>query len=200
MPIEITEIFYPPTRQDWRNWLMENHDKKDEIWLKRYIKAANKPSISYDELVEECLCFGWIDGVVKKTEPESNVQRITPRREKGSFLSELNRQRIWKLQHQGLIIEGALDKIQNQIGDPREVRPIPDWIEMQLRADPEVWANFQAFPHFYKRLKIGWIEETGTSKSRMPEAQKRLDFLIKNTKKGKLYGTQPLEGMAPADF
>lgn len=187
---EITEVFYPKTRKEWRAWLTKNHQKKTEIWLRLFRKDTGKPSLKYDDLVEECLCFGWIDGVVKKYDAESRVQRITPRRKKKSYLSELNRQRIWKLQKQGLIIPGATEVIQDQIGSPDDPLVIPEWLETQLKADKEVWQNFDAFPFFYKRLKVGWIAEAG---KRMEVAQQRLDYLIKMTKKGKQYGTQPLK-------
>lgn len=189
---EITEIFYPQTRQEWRNWLTDNHLTKTEIWLRRFRKATGKPSISYDDLVEECLCFGWIDGVVKKLDEESSVQRITPRRKKGTYLSELNRQRIWKLQKLGLMTPEGIAPVKDQIGSPDDPYEIADWILEQLQADPQVWKNFEAFPHFYKRLKIGWIGEI-QPESRQPEAQKRLDYLIKMTAQGKKYGTIPLE-------
>ncbi len=141
--------------------------------------------------MEECLCFGWIDGIVKKYDEESRVQRITPRRKK-SFLSELNRQRVWKLQKLNLIAPGALDVIQDQVGSPDEPLLIPEWIKKALKRDKVVWKNFQPFPHFYKRLKVGWIVDTGTSERRKPEAERRLNYLIKMTKAGKMYGTQPL--------
>ncbi|MEQ8703201.1 MAG: YdeI/OmpD-associated family protein [Phaeodactylibacter sp.] len=192
MPVEITEIFYPKARPEWRQWLETHHTTKTEIWLRRFKKAASKPCITYDELVEECLCFGWIDGVVKKLDKESNVQRITPRRKKKTFLSELNRQRVWKLQREGLMTPAGIAPIEDQIGSPDDPWDIPDWVEAQLREDDEVWANFQAFPKLYRRLKIGWIKECG--ERRREEAQKRLNWLIKNTKKGKRYGTVPIEG------
>ncbi len=189
MPIEITEIFYPKVRAEWRKWLAAYHREKSEIWLRRFRKATGRPCITYDELVEECLCFGWIDGVVKKLDPESNVQRITPRRKK-SFLSELNRQRVWKLQKEGLMTEAGLAPIRDQLGSPDEPLDIPDWVLEQLRAEPEVWENFQSFSYLYRRLKIGWIKECG--ERRREEAQKRLNYLIKNTRKGKIYGAVPL--------
>lgn len=191
--MEITEVFYPKVRVEWRTWLEENHQDKTEIWLRRFKKATGKPCITYDELVEECLCFGWIDGVVKKYDEESNVQRITPRRKKKSFLSELNRQRIWKLQHTGLMNDFALDYIRDQVGSPNDPWEIPDWIQEQLQEDPETWSNFKAFSHFYKRLKIGWIQEA--SKYRPEESQRRLNYLLKMTKQNKRYGTKPLEGI-----
>ena len=82
MPVEVTEIFYPKARREWRQWLEANHSTQTEIWLRRFKKATGKPCITYEKLVEECLCFGWIDGVIKKLDEESNVQRIIPRSKK----------------------------------------------------------------------------------------------------------------------
>ncbi len=193
--MDITEVFYPHTRQDWRSWLETHCASKTEIWLRTFRKATGKPSLPYNDLVEECLCFGWIDGTVKKYDEESTVQRITPRRKK-SFLSELNRQRIWKLQQLGLMTPAGIAPIESQIGSPDEPLVIPDWILEQLKRDEKVWQNFEAFPHFYKRLKIGWIHEI-QSNTRHPEAQKRLDYLIKMTGAGKRYGTEPMSDLCP---
>lgn len=190
---EITEVFYPQNRSEWRNWLQANHQSKPEIWLQMWRKDTGKPTLPYDDLVEECMCFGWIDGVVKKHGEGGRVQRITPRRPKKSFLSELNRQRFWKLQHLGLMTPaGYAPAIVDQIGHPSDPLEIPDWVAEALQADDHVWETFQSFSHFYKRLKIGWIMEAGT---RLEVAQKRLDYLIKMTGQGKQYGTQPLKGM-----
>jgi uncharacterized protein YdeI (YjbR/CyaY-like superfamily) len=192
MPVEITEIFYPRNRKEWWDWLASNHQTKTEIWVQKYLKATGRPSIAYDDLVEVCLCFGWIDGVVKKNCAEGNVQRITPRRKK-TFLSELNRQRVWKLQQLGQMSPAGIQPIADQIGHPDDPLEIPEWVLKQLQEDPEVWTNFQSFSHFYKRLKVGWISESG--KLRQEEAQRRLNYLIKMTKKGKQYGTRPMEGL-----
>lgn len=197
--MEISEIFYPITRAELRDWFETNHQIVSEIWLITYNKASGKPSISYDDMVEECLCFGWIDGIVKKYESDSKAQRLTPRR-KRSFLSELNRQRVWKLQRNGLMTPAGMEPIKDKLGNPEEILEFPEWIKTQLLADPAVWAIFQSFPHFYKRLKIAWISEIEGS-SRQPEAQKRLDYLIKMTRQGKMYGTQPLKNwMDPKDL
>ncbi|MEM0995260.1 MAG: YdeI/OmpD-associated family protein, partial [Bacteroidota bacterium] len=80
-----------------------------------------------------------------------------------------------------------------QIGSPDDPFDIPAWLEKRLQADQEVWQNFQAFPHFYKRLKVGWILEIGTAPSRQADKEKRIAYLIKMTKQGKMYGTQPLK-------
>ncbi len=188
--MEITEVFYPKDRQAWRDWLQQNYQREEAIWLQRYRQDTGKPTISYDDLVEECLCFGWIDGVAKKYDDESYVQRITPRRKK-TFLSELNRQRIWKLQKQGLLLPHALETFADQVGHPDDDWEIPDWVHEQLIAEEEVWQKFQAFPVFYQRLKVFWITEP-KGDSRAAERQKRLNYLLKMTRQGKRYGTEPL--------
>lgn len=187
--MEITEVFYPRDRAEWRAWLETHHKIKPEVWLQTFRKASGKPSLPYDDMVEECLCFGWIDGVSKKYDEESAVQRITPRRKK-SFLSELNRQRIWKLQRLGLMTPAGIAPIAAQIGSPDDPFEIPDWILGQLQADSKIWEIFEQFPHHYKRLKIGWIAEV-RGDSRRDEAIKRLNYLLKMTAQGKMYGTLP---------
>ena len=86
----------------------------------------------------------------------------------------------------------GLEALQSKLGDPTKSLPLPAFVERQLRADMELWEHFQALPHFYRRLKIGWITETGLTPSRMPEAQKRLNYFMKMTRQGKRYGTQPM--------
>lgn len=190
--MEISEIFYPVDRPSWRAWLQTHHLSKAEVWVQTFNKASGRPTLAYDDFVEECLCFGWIDGAVKKYDPDSKVQRVTPRRKK-SFLSELNRQRIWKLQQIGMMTPAGLLPVETQIGSPEDPFDLPDWIRTHLETDPAIWANFQQFPRLYQRLKIGWIAECG--KSRQDEAQKRLNYLLKMTAQGKQYGTQPLKGL-----
>ncbi len=170
--------------------MQTHHRHKTVVWVQTYNKASGIATISYDELVEECLCFGWIDGAVKKYDEHSRVQRTTPRRKK-SFLSELNRQRIWKLQQNGLMTAAGIEPLADQIGSPDDPWEIPDWIAARLQTDPVVWENFQSFPHFYKRLKVGWITESG--QLRAEEMEKRLNYLIRMTAQGKMYGTRPLE-------
>lgn len=190
--MEITEVFYPHHRGEWRDWLETHHTVKTEVWLRTFLKATGQPSLPYDDMVEECLCFGWIDGVSKKYDDQSAVRRITPRRKK-TFLSELNRQRVWKLQQLGLMTPAGIAPIKDQIGSPDDPLLIPEWIQAELQA-ASVWETFEAFPHFYKRLKVYWIDEI-KGDSRRAEAQKRLDYLIKMTRQGKMYGTRPLEGL-----
>lgn len=194
--MDIGRVFYPRDRSQWRSWLEQNGSSETEIWVRRFRKATGIQCIEYDDLVEECLCFGWIDGVIKKYDDESNVQRITPRKRK-TFLSELNRQRVWKLEAAGLMTDAGRAPIADQIGSPHDAWEIPDWIECRLHEDESVWDAFSSFPALYQRLKIGWITEAG--QRRREEMEKRLAYLIKSTWAGKMYGTIPIRDEAVLD-
>jgi len=189
--MEIGDVFYPADRAALHDWLVTNHGTAPEIWLQKYKKASGVPSVSYDDMVEECLCFGWIDSVVKPYDEQSTVQRLTPRRAK-SNLSELNRQRVWKLQHLGLTTEAGMEALGDQLGDPSDPLVVPDWMENWLREDPATWATFELFPLMYRRLKVAWITVPAVNRD---EREKRLAHLIKMTSQGKRYGTEPLRGI-----
>ncbi len=94
--MEITKILYVIKKEDWRNWLKENYNKEKEVWLVYYKKASEKPRISYNDAVNEALCYGWIDSTIKNIDQERFAQRFSPRRST-SRLSEMNKERIRRL-------------------------------------------------------------------------------------------------------
>ena len=93
---------YAKDRKTWRDWLSKNHDKESEVWLVRYSKSSGKLCISYDESVEEALCFGWIDSIEKGLDSERFAGRFTPRKPQSNW-SPSNRARAKRLIEQGLM-------------------------------------------------------------------------------------------------
>jgi uncharacterized protein YdeI (YjbR/CyaY-like superfamily) len=91
--MQITKTFYAKNRKEWRKWLEKNHGKETEIWLIYYRKSTGKPRISYNDAVEEALCFGWIDSIEKGLDEERFAQRFTPRKPKSNW-SALNIERM----------------------------------------------------------------------------------------------------------
>jgi uncharacterized protein YdeI (YjbR/CyaY-like superfamily) len=87
------KLLYVTTREEWRAWLNNHHATETEIWLVYYKKHSAKPRIPYDHAVEEALCFGWIDSLVKKIDDQRYVQKFTPRRDHTKW-SPLNKQRM----------------------------------------------------------------------------------------------------------
>ena len=175
--MEITKLLEVNNRAKWRSWLEKNHNRSKEIWLVYYKKSSRKKRISYNDAVEEALCFGWIDSIMKPVDEERYAQRFTPRREK-SALSELNKERIKRLIEAGLITKAGLDIIKHHVDGKSSNKKlkkfkIPSDILIVLKADPVVWKNFQKFPEHYKHIRIGWIDG---SRRRSEEFNKRLDI------------------------
>src|SRR5512136_2082325 len=99
------------SRDEWRAWLEENHATATEAWLVHNKKHTGKPGLALEEAVEEALCFGWIDGVLKPIDEEKYALRYSPRK-KGSLWSETNKRRVRKLIKQGRMTEAGLAKVQ----------------------------------------------------------------------------------------
>src|SRR5262244_2502021 len=101
---------YVTNREKWRAWLKKHFQSETEIWLIYYKKHTGRPRISYDHAVEEALCFGWVDSIVKKIDDETFAQKFTPRRD-GAKWSALNKRRMLKLIREGRMTESGLAKI-----------------------------------------------------------------------------------------
>src|SRR5438270_2601902 len=104
------------TRSDWRGWLEGHHAAEKEIWVLFYKKSSGKTGLSYDDAVEEALCFGWIDGQLKSVSDEPYALRFTPRRPKGNW-SESNKQRVHRLMELGLMAPAGLAALPSDLRD-----------------------------------------------------------------------------------
>jgi uncharacterized protein YdeI (YjbR/CyaY-like superfamily) len=190
--MEIGKTLHAENRDDWRLWLSQNHASSGEIWLFFYKKDSKKKGISYDEAVEEALCFGWIDSTVKKFDTDSRVQRFTPRRIK-SELSESNKERIKRMIKSGNMTEAGLTSIKNHlqyidgVTGKTKIRKfiLPADIIESLKKDKEVWQNFEKFPEHYKRIRVSFIDG---ARKRPEVFKKRLEYFMKMTRKNKRYG------------
>ena len=173
------ETKYFTGRQDWRKWLENNFETKDDIWLEYPLKKTGKGRILYNDAVEEALCFGWIDSKVKSLNEETNVQRFCKRRKNAKF-SQPNIERLkWLLENNlvhNSIKEDVLKITQQDFVFPNDI------IE-QIKSDQFVWHNFQNFSEPYKRIRIAYID---SAKKRPEEFGKRLKNFIEKTKENKL--------------
>jgi uncharacterized protein YdeI (YjbR/CyaY-like superfamily) len=108
--MEIGETLYVTNRDDFRKWLIQNHQAKKEIWLIQYKKATKKPSINYVEAVEEAICFGWIDGFEKGMDAERYATRFSPRREKTNW-TNTNKDRARRMIAEGRMTPAGRAKL-----------------------------------------------------------------------------------------
>jgi uncharacterized protein YdeI (YjbR/CyaY-like superfamily) len=150
-------------RAAWRAWLVEHHECSPGIWLVYFKKASGKPSVTYDEAVEEALCFGWIDSKVNGIDDERYMQVYTPRKA-GSVWSKLNKERIERVIAEGLMTEAGTAKIEaaKQDGswvllDAVDDLIEPDELRSALDADRRARANYDSFADSVKKQTLYWV-------------------------------------------
>ena len=97
---------YIESRAAWREWLAEHHTTETNVWIKLYKKASLTPSVTYDEAVDEALCYGWIDSTVRKGDDEHRIQFFSRRKPKSNW-SRINKAKIEKLTAAGLLSEAG---------------------------------------------------------------------------------------------
>ncbi|MCC5935842.1 MAG: YdeI/OmpD-associated family protein [Lunatimonas sp.] len=106
-----TELFYPTSQTEWRQWLEDNHLSKQSVWLVFYAKSSEKPSISWSEAVDEALCFGWIDSKKIKINADKSHQFFSKRKPKSTW-SKINKEKVQNLIEKGLMTKAGLESIE----------------------------------------------------------------------------------------
>lgn len=165
-------------RKEWRKWLEENFETKDDIWLEYPLKKTGKQRIVYNDAVEEALCFGWIDSTVKSLNEETTIQRFCRRRKRSSF-SQPNIERLKWLFENNLVHDSIKKEVLEII--QREF-VFPEDIIARLKQDKIVWENYQNFSAPYKRIRIAYID---SARKRADEFAKRLNNFMEKTKENK---------------
>jgi uncharacterized protein YdeI (YjbR/CyaY-like superfamily) len=143
-------------RGKWRAWLEANSRQATEVWLVSYKKDSGRPSIAYEDAVEEAICFGWIDGKIKNLDQTRFARLFTPRKVRSKW-SRANIERA-----QRMIREGKMTAAGSKVFDPRNQTPalptrLPPALEEQFRKREDAWENFARFPPSYQRMTIGWV-------------------------------------------
>jgi uncharacterized protein YdeI (YjbR/CyaY-like superfamily) len=166
---------YVADREQWRNWLSKNHATKAGIWLIFYKKEISKPTIEYEAAVEEALCFGWIDSIIKKIDGEKYARKFTPRSDKSNW-SALNKRRVNKMIKEGRMTEVGLAKIEiakktglwEKNGRPQISLDIPPEFAKALARNKKAKESFDKLAPTYRKHYIGWI-----AVAKRPETKKR---------------------------
>lgn len=185
--MEITKTLCVANREEWRAWLKRNYESETEIWLIYYKKHTGQPSVTYDEAVEEALCFGWIDGIVKRIDDEKYSQRFTPRKPRSNW-SELNKTRVAKLIGEGKMTQAGLAKISFPVKEnsqtEKQTLTIPDYIRRALTANKIAWKNFNNLASSYQENYINWIMAAKKEETRSKRLQEAIQLLEQNKKLG----------------
>jgi uncharacterized protein YdeI (YjbR/CyaY-like superfamily) len=179
--VDVTETLYVTNRDEWRDWLEKHWKSASEIWLVSYLKRTGKPSVPYNDAVEEALCFGWIDSIIKKLDQERNVQRFSPRKSKSNY-SQTNKERLKRLIEQGKVIPEVLDSL-SEVDLENFDYPID--ILTVIRENKQAWKNYQKYSESYRRIRVAYID---LGRKRPGEFEKRLQHFIRKTEKDQQFG------------
>lgn len=182
---------YFTERSEWRKWLNENHSTSSEVWLVYYKKHSGKPRIAYDDAVEEALCFGWVDGKIKRINDDYFIQRFTPRRP-GSRWSKYNISRIQKLIEEGLMKPSGLKAYKHALEKPELIYDnksdgepvIPDDLLNALNRNSLAHNNFLKFPPSSRRLYIEWLNSAKKAETRLRRIEKIVSNALNNVRPG----------------
>jgi uncharacterized protein YdeI (YjbR/CyaY-like superfamily) len=177
-----------PRAADFRAWLEEHHDTATELWVGRYKKGVPKTSMTYEESVEEALCFGWIDGVARRIDDEVHAIRFTPRRRTSNW-SASNLARVAALSAAGRMHPAGIRAFEQRdrrkdAGSSDDRRPEelpPDMVE-RFKADADTWASWQSRAPGLRRQATAWI----VSAKRPETRERRFTSLVDALRAGRL--------------
>ncbi len=179
--MDIKKTLYVTDRKDWRVWLKKHYKTEKEIWLVYPRKATGKPRIEYNDAVEEALCFGWIDSIIKKLDEEHTVQRFSPRKPKAKY-SQANIERLRNLVAKKKVVK----EVAETLGDVLNQKfVIPPDILKAIKSNKDAWRNFEQFSDSYKRIRIAFIDG---ARHRPEKFKKRLKHFVQMTEKNKMFG------------
>ena len=182
------DTFFAADRAAWREWLAAHHAERTQVWLLVHKKHVGEPSVSYDEAVEEALCWGWIDGLTNRWDERSYAVRFTPRR-RGSVWSESNVRRVTRMIAEGrmtpagtaLVDEAKRRGTWDQAASGKlDVTP-PD-LEAALARVPAALERWEAWAPTDRRQYVSWVlaaKRADTRSRRIADVVRRADAGIR---------------------
>jgi len=176
------DVLVPATRSAWRDWLAANPDRIEGTWVVYRKKSSDLEGPDYDDLVEEALCFGWIDSQNRRVDDDRSIQWFSPRR-KGGIWSAYNKERIERLERAGLMTDAgraAIDRAKADGSwsqfDEVDALIVPPDLAAALES-AKVTPAFEALADSIKKQHLWWItsaKRTGTREGRIDEMVRRL--------------------------
>ena len=189
------------TQDAFRRWLEKNHGATSELWVGFHKAHTGKKGLTYAQAVDEALCFGWIDGLVKRFDDAAFMQRFTPRKAKSTW-SEINIRKIEALSKAGRMAAPGFAAFNTR--DPARTglysfenrNPQFDAATAKrFRASKRAWAFFEAQPPGYRRTATHWVMSAKREETRA----RRLAQLIDDSARGRRVATLSGNGMQRAE-
>jgi len=164
----------------WRRWLAAHHDRVDHVWLVFQKRSTGKPSIAYDDAVDEALCYGWIDSLIRRLDNARYARKFTPRR-RDSRWSSANRRRYAQLFASGRLTPAGLDRPPTSRSGDAPSRPgggqLPRYIRAELERHPPAWEHFERLAPSHRRTYVGWIDSAKRPETKLRRLQEAVQLL-----------------------
>ncbi len=193
---EFEELYFE-NREEFRNWLKLNHTKSSGIWMIYFKKHVQKNGINYREALEEALCFGWIDSLIKKLDEDRYVRKFTPRTNVSNW-SDVNKKIVLSLIKQGKMTEAGLKKIdvyletgkvdwkieKSKNEKPKKIVEVPGFILKELGKNEPALSNFNNLAPTHKLHFVLWITHAKREETQLSRLKEAVELLKKNQKLG----------------
>ncbi len=184
--MEIGKTLYVTTRKQWRRWLERNHATAKEIWLVYCTQESGRASLPYEDSMEEALSFGWIDGIIKKIDPDRYTRRFSPRKP-GSAWSEINVERYKRAKKAGLLTEAGIkafgdDKTRKVFISLRKGRPAPPDLANEFEKHPKAQEFFESLAPSSQAHFVNRIESVKGAETRAKWVERSIRALLRGEK------------------
>jgi uncharacterized protein YdeI (YjbR/CyaY-like superfamily) len=174
------------TPAQWRKWLAEHHGSESEVWLVFYKRHTGEPTIAYGDAVDEALCFGWVDSLIKRLDDARYARKFTPRKPDSAW-STANRKRYARLKASGRLMPAGLNRAPtDRSGDAPRPSPakVPQYIQEALRKVPTAWSFFESLAPSHRQKYIGWIDSAKREETKLKRLQEAIRKLVAGEKPG----------------
>src|SRR5262245_4656201 len=160
------------TLDEWRSWLADHHGSVSEVWLIFHKRHTSVACIDYEDALDEALCFGWVDSLIKRLDDRRFARKFTPRKADSRW-SDVNRKRYAELKDLGRLKPPGIARAPTSRGSaPRPVRlelpsKLPGYIDVALRNHPKALRQFDALPPSERRRYFAWIESAKREETKL---------------------------------
>jgi uncharacterized protein YdeI (YjbR/CyaY-like superfamily) len=172
------------TQAEWRRWLADHHAAESEVWLIFHKRHTDVPSVAYEDAVNEALCYGWVDSLIKRIDDDRYARKFTPRTEDSKW-STINRQRYARLLAAGRLAPAGVRRPPTaRSGDAPRPQGTPDYLVKALRKVPAAWKSFEGLPPSHKRNYIAWIDSAKKEETKIGRIEKAIAMLLAGKRLG----------------
>jgi uncharacterized protein YdeI (YjbR/CyaY-like superfamily) len=175
------------SRAEWRSWLRAHHASVAEIWLVFHKPHTRRGSIPYEHAVEEALCFGWVDSLVRRLDDDRYARKFTPRRPDSRW-SQSNLERYAALAARGALQPAGKARAptgKTAVAPERWSGPsLPRYVERALRKSPAAWKTFERLAPSHRRRYVGWIDSAKKDETKQRRMREAIELLAAGRKLG----------------